>query len=93
MNHPTDFIPILTDVVDDEAEQVLPTGEAKQWLCELETHFSAAIHEHADELVHNALREMEAVLLEHVSDRLKAELPTLVARIIDEHLRGLRNTN
>ncbi len=46
------------------------------------------VHEHADELVHNALREMEALLLEQVSDRLKAELPRLISRVIAEHFRG-----
>ena len=46
------------------------------------------IHEHADELVHNACREMEALLLEQVSDRLKAELPTMIADVISAHFRG-----
>ena len=51
------------------------------------------VHEHADELVHNALREMEALLLEQVSDRLKAELPRLISRVIAEHFRGPGLTN
>ena len=51
------------------------------------------IHEQADELVHNALREMEALLLEQVSDRLKAELPRLISRVIAEHFRGPGLTN
>jgi len=38
--------------------------------------------------VHNACREMEALLLEQVSDRLRAELPGLVARIVAEHFQG-----
>ena len=38
--------------------------------------------------MHNACREMEALLLEQVSDRLRAELPALIARIVDEHFHG-----
>jgi len=38
--------------------------------------------------VHNACREMEALLLEQVSDRLRSELPALVSRIVEEHFRG-----
>ena len=38
--------------------------------------------------MHNACREMEALLLEQVSDRLRAELPALVARIVEEHFHG-----
>ncbi len=38
--------------------------------------------------MHNACREMEALLLEQVSDRLRAQLPALVARIVEEHFRG-----
>ena len=92
MSTEMDAIPVLTDVVEEPEEAEPPIDEAAALLEELESHFSAAIHEHADELVHNACREMEAVLIEHVSDRLKAELPALVARIIDEHFRGPRNT-
>jgi uncharacterized protein (DUF2267 family) len=59
-----------------------------EFLAELESHLTAAIHEQADELVHNACREMEALLLEQVSDRLRADLPALVARIVAEHFQG-----
>jgi uncharacterized protein (DUF2267 family) len=63
------------------------------FLGELEAHLTAAIHERADELVHNACREMEALLLEQVSDRLKAELPRLIARVIAEHFNAPARTN
>lgn len=93
MSTERDAIPVLTDVVEEPDGAQQPVDQAAVWLEELESHFSAAIHEHADELVHNACREMEAVLIEHVSDRLKAELPSLVAGIIDEHFRGPRNSS
>jgi uncharacterized protein (DUF2267 family) len=86
---PADEIPVLTDVVEPN----LGSGSAfitdtSRFLGDLEAHLTAVIHEQADELVHNALREMEALLLEQVSDRLKAELPLLISRVIAEHFRG-----
>jgi hypothetical protein len=88
MSYATDEIPVLTEVIDDNASDAAPADEATAVLGELEAHLTAAIHEHADELVHNACREMEALLLEQVSDRLKAELPTLIARIVESYFRG-----
>jgi hypothetical protein len=36
---------------------------------------------------------MEALLLEQVSDRLRAQLPALIAGIIEEHFRGPDRVN
>jgi hypothetical protein len=36
---------------------------------------------------------MEALLLEQVSDRLRANLPALIARIVDEHFHGPARTS
>ena len=88
MNELPDTIPVLTDVVDDEAGAAAPIDRTRLFLDELEAHLTIAIHEQADELVHNACREMEALLLEQVSDRLRAELPTLISRIVDVHFQG-----
>jgi hypothetical protein len=88
MRYASDDIPVLTEVIDDGAADAAPADEATALLGELEAHLTAAIHEHADELVHNACREMEALLLEQVSDRLKAELPTLIAQIVEGYFRG-----
>jgi hypothetical protein len=86
MSNLLDGIPVLTDVV--EGEPPAPPSEAEALaLGELEAHLALAIHEAADELVHNACREMEALLLEQVSDRLRAELPALVARIVEDHFQ------
>ena len=81
-------IPVLTDIIDDVAHPPPAADRSSEFLGELERHLVAAIHEHADELVHNACREMEALLLEQVSDRLRAQLPTLVADIVEQHFRG-----
>jgi hypothetical protein len=83
-----DSIPVLDDVVEDDAGTAPVPHAAHRPLDELEALLTIAIHERADELVHNACREMEALLLEQVSDRLRAELPGLVARIVAEHFQG-----
>lgn len=87
MNQPPDTIPVLTDIVEDDPVAA-PIDRTRLFLDELEAHLAIAIHEQADELVHNACREMEALLLEQVSDRLRSELPALIGRIIDEHFQG-----
>jgi hypothetical protein len=88
MSQPMDLIPVLTDIVEDQAPEPEPlVDRTSMFLGELEAHLTAVIHEQADELVHNACREMEALLLEQVSDRLRAQLPALIARVIDQHFR------
>ncbi|NJD30497.1 MAG: hypothetical protein FIB04_01235 [Gammaproteobacteria bacterium] len=94
MSHPMDTIPVLTDIVEDALHEPSPAiDRTSLFLGELEAHLTAAIHDRADELVHNACREMEALLLEQVSDRLRAQLPALVAGIIEEHFRGPDRVN
>jgi hypothetical protein len=88
-----DIIPVLNDIVEDEPDTVAPIDRTTLFLDELESRLTVAIHEHADELVHNACREMEALLLEQVSDRLRAQLPGMIARIVDEHFHGPSRTN
>ena len=93
MSQTMDVIPVLNDIVEDAPETVAPIDRTTLFLDELESRLSVAIHEHADELVHNACREMEALLLEQVSDRLRAQLPGMIARIVDEHFHGPSRTN
>jgi hypothetical protein len=93
MSQTMDIIPVLDDIVEDEPETVAPIDRTTLFLDELESRLTVAIHEHADELVHNACREMEALLLEQVSDRLRAQLPGMIARIVDEHFHGPSRTN
>jgi len=93
MSHPLEDIPVLTDIVEDGPEAYVPIDRTLLFLSDLEALLAKAIHEQADELVHNACREMEALLLEQVSDRLRAELPSLIARIVDEHFHGPARTD
>lgn len=93
-SQPTDQIPVLTDIVEPDAAGSPPIlDDTSRFLATLEAHLTAAIHEQADELVHNACREMEALLLEQVSDRLKAQLPSLIAQVIAEHFNAPARTN
>jgi len=39
----------------------------------------------ADSLLHQAAKDIEATLFEHVFDRLRAELPELMDRVMREH--------
>jgi uncharacterized protein (DUF2267 family) len=93
-SRPTDEIPVLTDIVDTELRAPSKyIDDTAKFLDQLEAHLTAVIHEQADELVHNACREMEALLLEQVSDRLKAELPGLIAKVIAGHFHGPSRIN
>jgi hypothetical protein len=89
MNKAIDKIPVLTDIIEDDAPDAgAAEDRTAAFLGEIEAHLATAIHDHADELVHNACREMEALLLEQVSDQLRARLPGLISGIIEEHFRG-----
>ena len=93
-NLPSDEIPVLTDIVEPNVGSASAfINDTSRFLGELEAHLTSVVHEQTDELVHNALREMEALLLEQVSDRLRAELPSLIARIVDEHFHGPARTD
>jgi hypothetical protein len=39
----------------------------------------------ADTLLHQAIKDIEATLFERVVDRLRAQLPELVDRVLREH--------
>ena len=93
MSQSPDQIPVLNDIVEDAPGTAEPIDRTRLFLDELEAHLTLAIHEQADELVHNACREMEALLLEQVSDRLRSELPALVDRIVHEHFSAPDRSN
>ena len=90
-------IPTLTAVVTEPAQADLdeaapatvdePVASAidEAALAELEVRLASASLDLTDRLLHTAFQEMEAAMFEQVSNRLRAELPDLVARIIREH--------
>ena len=73
-------IPILTDAVKESVPASLsPAAKAVHAAILTETL------ELADSLLHQAVKDIEATLFERVFDRLRAQLPELVDRILREH--------
>jgi len=77
-------IPTLTDIVDLDSTALSPEESAA-----VRAEITARVLKLADELLHEASREIEAVLFERVCDRLRAQLPELVDAVLRE--RGSRN--
>ena len=73
-------IPILTEAVKESAPESLSL-EAKAVHAAILTETL----ELADSLLHQAVKDIEATLFERVFDRLRAQLPELVDRILREH--------
>jgi Zn-dependent M32 family carboxypeptidase len=73
-------IPILTDAVK-EAAAASSSIDAMAVHAAILTETLAL----ADSLLHQAAKDIEATLFERVLDRLRAQLPELVDRILREH--------
>ena len=93
-------LPILTDVVELHATGSFPKPErapeaapvlaggllTEEDLAALQSQLVDRTLKLTDELLHSAAREIEAVLLERVIDRLRAALPEIVAAALREQL-------
>jgi hypothetical protein len=97
--NPPDDIPVLTELVgrrEPAARSRVVHLERRAMLVPEATQaaLQAEVVERAldltNELLHNAAREIEAVMFERVLDRLHAALPDLVATAIRDHLQGRR---
>jgi len=78
-SHDPRDIPVLTEEIDGEDSLTVSVNTRDT--------ASAIISEAiklADSLLHQAARDIEATLFERVLDRLRAELPELVSRILAE---------
>jgi hypothetical protein len=84
-------IPVLTEAVEHgalnadiaaSAAAAKPAPEAVA--TEASTAIVSATLKLADSLLHQAVKDIEATLFEHVFDQLRAELPELVDRILAE---------
>ncbi len=73
----TGEIPILTDVVLGGAPRARAHAAA--------TAILAQVLNLADSLLHQATKDIEATLFENVYDRLRAQLPEIVDRVLREH--------
>ncbi|MEJ2516080.1 MAG: hypothetical protein P8080_12215 [Gammaproteobacteria bacterium] len=74
--------PVLRDVVGPAARHL---SDAE--LAELKAELVAVAWEVVLDLLHSAVREMEAALFEQVSARLREELPEIVDKALRNHLR------
>ena len=82
MKHEDDRIPTLTDVVELEpAATVTP-----EQLAQVQAELTARVSRLAEELMHEAVRDVEALLFERVLDRLRARLPELVDQVLKDRL-------
>jgi len=83
-SHDPRDIPILTDAVEKDAE-TYGVFDAKAVHAAVVTETL----ELADSLLHQAAKDMEAILFERVFDQLRAQLPELVDRVLREQAAAL----
>lgn len=76
------------DDIDDDALQAAsePAWPDEQALEELRSNLTTQTIDLASQLLHGAVREMEAALLEQVLDRLREQLPSLIDDVLNEQL-------
>ena len=81
-NRPTDeAIPTLTEIVELEGPSIDP-----ELLEAMQAEISARVMRLVEELMREASRELETILLKRVSDQLRQRLPELVEDAMREHL-------
>ena len=73
-------IPILTETIKENADSPLPFDVKA-----VHAAILSETLELADSLLHQAAKDIEATLFERVFDRLRAQLPELVDRVLREH--------
>ncbi len=73
-----------TDVQGDiDSKPAWPNDQALE---ELRSNLTTQTIDLASQLLHGAVREMEAALLEQVLDRLRQQLPSLIDDVLNEQL-------
>jgi hypothetical protein len=80
-SHDPRDIPILTDAIEQD-------GRAYA-LLDIKSVHAAVVTETlklADSLLHQAAKDIEAILFERVFDQLRAQLPEIVDRVMQEHV-------
>jgi hypothetical protein len=79
---------VLTDIGGKTPKVLVsePAWPNEQALGELRSKLTTQTIDLASQLLHGAVREMEAALLEQVLDRLKEQLPSLIDDVLNEQL-------
>ena len=85
--------PVLDSPVADPGDVPLlleaetpPPRITEEELATVQAELSGLTRDLADRLLDHAMRDMEATLVEQVSNRLREELPGLIERVLREHL-------
>ena len=83
-----EFGPDVLSDIDSETPRAVsePAWPNEQALEELRSNLTTQTIDLASQLLHGAVREMEAALLEQVLDRLKEQLPSLIDDVLNEQL-------
>lgn len=91
------IVPVLVKAAETEAKDAAPVlkdvaGPGPRHLSDhelaaLKAELVAVAWEVVVELLHSAVKEVEAALFEQVSARLREELPEIVERALRNHLR------
>lgn len=79
--HADEAIPTLTEIVELEGPSIDP-----ELLEAMQAEISARVMRLVEELMREASRELETILLKRVSDQLRQRLPELVEDAMREHL-------
>ncbi len=76
-------IPILTDVI--RATASVDGRELETLLAEIQTKLASRTFKLADDLLRSVFAEMEAMLFEQISSKLRRQLPELIDCTLREH--------
>jgi len=76
---------VLTEVIDSGRAHAAALN-----IQDLQSAITTEALKAADTLLHQAARDMEAILFERVYDRLREQLPELIERILKERLEAAR---
>lgn len=81
VEYETGEVPVLT-----EAESPPQPRITEKHLASVQAELATLTRDLTDRLLDHAMRDMEAALVEQVSNRLREELPELIERVLREHL-------
>ena len=85
-----DDLPVLTEAVETLADlpdqsSALASQPSADDLVKLESKLCAQSLTLADQMIHEACRDVEDIIVERVMSKLRSELPALVSRVLHDH--------
>ena len=76
----------MTEAVEQPG--ALPARPSADELVKLESKLCAQSLTLADQLLHEACQDIEDIIVERVTRKLRIELPALVTRVLQDHFDG-----